>query len=110
MTDWLSADVPADLALLAELWPDSVALDSVTLAHLLDVARSACAAYAPQTPADIPASWRQAQAMQARALSRAGVVGPGDQLGTEGITVTVYPLDWTVRQLLRPRRGCPVIA
>lgn len=81
------------------------------LAAYLDVAKEACIAYAPPLAegADVPASWRMAQAMQARNLFQSGAAAPADpgEGGTYGITAR--PLDWQVRQLLRPRRGLGVI-
>ena len=47
----------------------------------------------------------QAQVMQARAILRSGTAGSGDQLGGGDLTVTVFPMDWTVKNLLRPKRG-----
>lgn len=47
--------------------------------------------------------------MQARALYRAGVAGSGENIGEDGFTVTVHPMDWTVKALLRPPSGIPVV-
>jgi hypothetical protein len=47
--------------------------------------------------------------MQARAIWNATKTGPADSLGADGLTVTVFPLDWNIKALLRPKRGCPVI-
>lgn len=105
---WLTHDSPV----LVELWPGCVDLTDAALDLLLDSARTQCEAFAPALPdgADVPPAWLQAQALQARALSRAGVVGADDQVGIEGGGVTLFPMDWTVKNLLRPKRGRPVIA
>lgn len=68
-----------------------------------------CATFAPELPvgADIPDNWIAAQVLQTRALVRAGIAGSGDQVGNYGETVTVFPMDWTVKSLLRPKRGMP---
>lgn len=57
----------------------------------------------------VPENYVAAQVLQCRALVRAGVVGSGDQTGGYGETVTVFPMDWTVKALLRPRRGKPYL-
>lgn len=59
------------------------------------------------TEAVVPESWRLAQALQARALYRSGVAGSGDRVGGDDLAVTVFPMDWTVKNLLRPRAGRP---
>lgn len=58
----------------------------------------------PRNPAEA-ARWRLAQTMQARALIRAQVTGADSTQGMDGMSVTVFPMDWTVKNLLRPRRG-----
>jgi hypothetical protein len=42
--------------------------------------------------------------MQARAVYNSVKAGSGDQVGPDGLTVTVYPMDWNVKNLLRPRK------
>lgn len=93
---------------LGVLWPGSVDQTVDDLAFVLNVARIECEEFAPALAEDVPVpdNWVAAQIMQARALVRAGVVGAGDRMGVEE-GVTVFPLDWTVKQLLRPRRGRP---
>lgn len=108
-------------------WPQcDLELDE--LAMLLTSARIQCEEYAPDvayaagvrgatvvlvddvvTVTAVPESWRQAQALQARALWRSGAAGSGDQIGGDGLSVTVWPLDWNVKRLLRPQRGLPVL-
>lgn len=97
---WLSEN---DAELLGHLWPDAPH-DADVLALYLDAAREACAAYAPTPPAaGIPSSWRIAQAYQARNIYNAGMAGAGGDLDGSGYGLTAYPLDWSVRQMLRPR-------
>jgi hypothetical protein len=86
--------------------------DTAELASLLLSAAEQCQAFAPQVNEDDPAftfpeSWRRAQVMQARALYRSGNAGNDSQMGAEDLTVTVWPMDRTVKALLRPRRGFP---
>lgn len=79
------------------------------LEFVLAVARKQCEEFAPALAEDapVPDNYVAAQVLQTRALVRAGVTGSGDQAGGYGETVVVYPLDWTVKALLRPRRGRP---
>lgn len=99
MTSW----VKPDDALIVELWPDAPA-DPEVVQTLLNSAHVECVAYAPVLPVDaaVPDNYRIAEVMQARAQHRSFVAGSGDTMGGE-LTVTSFPLDWTVRQLLRPR-------
>lgn len=95
--------VPADSPLITELWPDAPS-DPDVLDELLEASYEQCAAYVPgivETP--VPSRYRIAQVMQARAIQRSLVSGTGDQMGGDGYTVTVFPMDWNVRNLLRPR-------
>lgn len=109
-------------------WP-TCDLDNDGLHALLTSAEVQCTAYAPDvahaasvtgaqildtdaddvpTEALVPETWRKAQAFQARALHRSTLAGNGDTIGGDGLTVTVFPLDWTVKALLRPARK-PVV-
>lgn len=82
-----------------------------TLETLLDAARVQCEAFAPALVdgADVPVNYRLAQLMQARALWQSTKANPQGELGEGGFAVQVFPMDWTVRALLRPRRGVPVV-
>ena len=53
-----------------------------------------------------PLNYRRAQLMQARNLWNAGKVDPstGDQ-GEGSFILSPVPLDWTVKQVLRPKQG-----
>lgn len=107
MTDWFTED---DLEDVRHYWPgvDEVFPDG--LGVLLASARIQCEAYAPALAegAGVPDNYRHAQTLQARALWRAGEARTADNMGgAEGMTVTVFPMDWTVKRLLRPQRGRP---
>lgn len=39
----------------------------------------------------------------------AGIVSPGGEFGEGEFTMSTHPLDWHVKQLLRPKRAVPVV-
>lgn len=91
-------------------WQDAPARDE-RLWPLLELAKQQVLAFAPaledgQLP---PLNYRHAQLLQARNLFNAGRVDPstGDA-GGEGFSLTPFPLDWNVKQLLRPKNPRPV--
>jgi hypothetical protein len=88
-------------------WPDAEDMDADQLFSVLQAAYEQCSAYAPPLAdgAAVPEGYLLAQVMQARAIARAGIAGRDDQVGPDGYTVTVFPMDWTVKHLLRPPRG-----
>lgn len=88
-------------------WRDAPA-DELHLHELLTVAREQCLAFAPAREGTPPASWRLAQLMHARNLWNADRTGPGGDAGIDGFGLTPHPLDWQIKQLLRPRRPKPV--
>lgn len=93
------------------MWADAPD-DDVALFHVLDAAHTAVIEYAPaiEEGSPIPPSYRQAQLMQARSIWTAQRGDKdGSQFGAEGIVIPVFPLDWHVRQLLRPKTGVPVM-
>jgi hypothetical protein len=92
-----------------EKWHDAMDMDDEDLTSYLLSAYESCVAFAPALAdgAEVPESWRLAQVMQARAIRRSLVAGTADNMTADGLTVTVYPLDWTVRQQLRPKTGRP---
>lgn len=106
------------------LWADASALGNSTLQLLLDSAYNDCMRYLdpldgidPLDPAVVPpasagksASLHLAEIYQARARFNAVRAAGDNQVGPDGMTVTVFPLDWQVQQLLRPKEGRPTIA
>ena len=104
MNGWLSA---GNITEVRGYWPGVDEVDLDELALLLASAQVQCAAFAPDLGDDVtvPANYRHAQVLQARALYRAGMAGSNDQIGLDGQSVTVFPMDWTVKLLLRPKRG-----
>lgn len=86
--------------------------DDARLFDLLAVARVQVLAFAPALAelAPVPVHYRSAQLMQARNVWNAGRTDPNaTTYGGGEFSVPVYPLDWTVRQMLRPRSGVPRI-
>lgn len=108
IADWI---VTGDDERLIELWPGSIDLTPIAIEIVLDAARQQCETYAPTLPAGtgLPARYILAQALQAKSLVTAGFTAAGDQAGGYDQGVTVYPMDWTVRNLLRPRQGRPTV-
>jgi hypothetical protein len=86
-----------------------------TLATLLVVAKQAVVAFAPavEEPLEddnVPEGYRAAQLMQARNIWNASKASPsGDIDGGQYGIAAGFPLDWQVRQLIRPKRGRPVL-
>lgn len=99
------------------LWADAQALDDDTLQLLLDSSNEDCFAFLDPldginpTGEAITPSLRLAEIYQARARYNAvNTAGDPAQIGVEGMTLTVFPLDWQVQQLLRPKHARPTIA
>jgi hypothetical protein len=104
MADW------ADLEQARALWADAPDGDDL-LGDLLDAAQEICEAYAPAlaTGAPVPARYTQAVVLQARETWQA-MDRDGDVLGFDGdYAVRVRPLSTSVKSLLRPRKGRPVL-
>lgn len=108
MSAWASAEEAR------AIWPDAPTGgpdEDALLERLLDTAQEVCEAYAPDlaTGAPVPARYREAVIQQARAvwsnMERDGdVIGFGDDYA-----VRVRPLEPSVKLLLRPQTGKPVI-
>lgn len=94
-----------------EIWPDAEHLSDVGLYQLLNIARHQCLEFAPALAEGelIPEHYRRAQLMQAANIMNASAVDPatGEDGGTS-FSLKPFPLDWHVKQLLRPSRGIPV--
>lgn len=89
-------------------WRDAGALDDHRLWVLLETAKLEVVAYAPPLPdgARPPVNYREAQLMHARNRNAAGRIDPANaDAGGDGFSLTAFPLDWVVRQLLRPQRA-----
>jgi hypothetical protein len=91
------------------LWRDAPTNDDA-LARLTASAIDACLAYLPDPVTVSNESVQQAQLLQMRNTWNSSRANPstGD-FGAEDYSLKVTPLDWQVRQLLRPRRAVPVV-
>ena len=100
LNGWLS------LEMARAQWADAP-LDDVFLAQILDAAKLQCLAYAPALAvgALVPVNYLHAQLMQARALYQSVIANQQDNVGVDGFQVRVFPLDFTIRALLRPKRA-----
>lgn len=87
-------------------WSDAP-LDDVFLYQILDTAKTQCVAYAPALPlgATVPIAYVQAQLLQARAIFQSVIANQQDSVGVEGFQVRVFPLDFTIRAMLRPKKA-----
>ncbi|MBO1770459.1 hypothetical protein [Agrococcus sp. TF02-05] len=91
-------------------WADAVDMSDLELHRLLETAKVDVLAYAPALPLDapVPERYKAAQLMQARNRHNAGLANPASgEPGLEGFGMTVFPLDWQIKQLLRPIQGVP---
>lgn len=98
---------------VAALWPRGVTdVDEDALPIYLNAAHTQCLDYLRRPGATIAPhdSLKTAQVAQARQLARLFTVGDGGTLTAIDGGPTVFPMDWTVKLLLRPwrkRRGGP---
>lgn len=86
------------------LWADAP-LDDVLLYQILETAKAQCIAYAPAFTGVVPLSYVQAQGLQARAIYQSVIANQQDNVGVDGFQVRVFPLDFTIRAMLRPKRA-----
>jgi hypothetical protein len=106
LADYLVVCDPADEwhnVITARLEWDGAPESDGKLARLLDVAREQVEAYAPvsnDTP--VPERYRAAQLMQARNTFNASLTNGDQQTDMGGFVMTIRPLDWAVKQLIRP--------
>lgn len=104
VTGWLTLDEARTR------WPDAPE-DPASLFEVLESARIACEAFAPalEEGAAVPVNYKAAQLLQARAIWNSSRATGADRIGDGEYGVTVFPLDWNVKQQLRPKPGVPVV-
>lgn len=105
---WLTIDS------IRRLWRDAPT-DDEDVFELLQVSKGAVEAFAPVLVPDpvsgrtlVPANYRKAQRMQARNTWNAAKVDPSNgSLGEDTFVIRPVPLDWQVKQVLRPKPALP---
>jgi hypothetical protein len=113
-TVWLDPEVPADLELIESVWADAPVAEEErpALVLFLGSAQDQCLDYLDADLTEetvVLDSWKLALILQCRALWQSAVTDPNGRVGEGEFQVTVYPMDWTVKNLLRPKRGIPVV-
>lgn len=93
-------------------WPDAEFIDDGPLWELLTLARGDVLAFAPALAADapVPERYRTAQRVQARNIWNASKVSPDGGIGTDDFVIRPFPLDWHVKQIIRPKRARGAVA
>jgi hypothetical protein len=106
MADWHTPES------VRAFWKDAPP-DDVVLETYLATAKAAVLAYAPALPEDavgVPDSYPLAQYLQARNIWNSGKASPNGGFDGSEYGISAYPLDWQVKQILRPQRGLGAIA
>lgn len=113
--DWYTVDTIREPAEgdAAAAWDDAEHIPDSVLNDLLEVARDNVIEFAPVLPAEYPAgkcpaSYRLAHLMQTRNLWNALEVDSSGEFGGDDYTIRPMPLDWIIKQILRPKRAVPV--
>lgn len=111
MTQWYSLASPDEIERLEEAWSDAPTDQPEICGMILDNARHQVMSYAPALPVtvpeDIPFNLVYAQLQQAKNLWNAGRAQQDGNIGGEGYSFIPRPLDKTIQQLIRPRKGVP---
>jgi len=96
---------------IREEWPDAEHIDDPTLWELLEVTRGEVIEFAPVLAVDVPVpdNYRLGQRMHARNTWNASRVSPDGSAGEGDFVIRPFPLDWHVKQILRPKRGKPAV-
>jgi len=104
-SEWLTLDA------VREDWDDAEAIADATLWNLLELAREQVIEFAPTLAegAAVPLRYREGQRMQARNLATANRVDTSGGIGEGDFVIRPFPLDWHVKQILRPKRAVPVV-
>lgn len=93
-------------------WEDAEHIPDPTLYELLDIVRGQVIEFAPALGVDdeIPAHYRYGQKVHARNTWNATRVAADGTAGEGDFVLRPFPLDWHVKQILRPQSGKPVVA
>jgi hypothetical protein len=107
---WYTAEDGEQVQRIRGAWVDAPVQNVELLQMLLDVAREQVIAFAP-APAPVPPGepvpgppprYVLAQLMQVRNLWNAGRTTGDGEVGPEGFTFRPYPLDNTIKAVIRP--------
>ena len=92
-------------------WPEADTISDVTLWTLLETVRGQIAQFGTTlTGASALDATQYAQRLQVRNAWNAARVAPDGGFGEGEFVIRPFPLDWHVKQVLRPKRGVPVVA
>ena len=91
-------------------WADADAIDDGTLWELLQITRDQVLEFAPTLAEGVPVPdhYRYGQRLHSRNTWNASKVNTDGGLGDGDFVLRPFPLDWHVKQILRPKRGIPV--
>jgi len=110
MAGWLTLDEVQDW------WRDAPADEDLLNLYLASTVEQILA-YGPESTAlaiaatgEVPDSYRLAELVQLRNVWNAVKSDPASQgIGDEGFVFRPFPMDWTVKQIIRPARGKPTV-
>jgi hypothetical protein len=111
MAEWLTLDEVQDW------WRDAPADEELLTLYLSSTVEQILA-YGPESvalaiaadPTAVPDSYRLAELVQVRNIWNAVKSDPASQgIGDEGFVFRPFPMDWTVKQIIRPARAKPVV-
>lgn len=100
--DWIDAPLNDDV--LGELL---ITARGDVMAYAFKSDRDAYDAATEEEPYEVPDRLRFAQRKQAENLWNAGRVDTSGNVGDGEYTYQPHPLDWHVKQIIRPRRAVP---
>jgi hypothetical protein len=136
MVAWYSADTPEEQQRISAAWADAPIANEELCGFILDTAQLQVREYAPQatmgdalaavllrygvadklpdvlavlgaTTTEPPFNYVLAQLQQARNLWNAGRTSGEGEVGPDGYVFRPYPLDKTIKQIIRPIDGTP---
>lgn len=103
------------LATARDEWPGAKAsISDVKLHRLLELAKRDCLTWGPElvdalgATLPVPVEWQEAQLKQARNILNAAQASTG-QVDPDMSSYEPRPMDWWVKQIIRPDSGRPVV-
>jgi len=97
---------------IREEWPDAEYIDDAPLWSLLSLAREDVLEFAPALADDapVPDRYREGQRVHARNVWNASKVSTDGSIGQDDFVIRPHPLDWHVKQIIRPKRARGAVA